>query len=334
VGNTTLAGERAKEVARMQSAGTTPAIEILGLTKRFKNFVAVEALTFAVPAGAIFGFLGPNGAGKTTTIGMLLGLVPPDAGTARILGHDVRTDLAGALARTGALVERPAFYPYLSGRANLRLMARLAGVTDPARIEQVLAIVGLSDAANRTFNGYSQGMRQRLGIGAAIVADPEVIILDEPTNGLDPAGQREVQALATGFAEAGKTVLLSSHLLHEVEEICSHLAIIDRGKLVATGTLAEILATRERLIVAVDRPQEAEPLVRQLPGVEGIEASDGRLLIDVPFERAAEINRALVEAGFAVSELRRQESALEERFLALTQGTDSGSTAAETAKGG
>jgi len=212
-----------------------PAIEFAGLTKRFGTFVAVNRLTFSVPAGSVFGFLGPNGAGKTTTIGMLLGLIEPDEGTATIFGHDVRTDLPAALARTGALVERPSFYPYLSGRTNLRLMARIAGIDDPKRIDAALEMVDLTARANANFGGYSQGMKQRLGIAAALLLEPDLLILDEPTNGLDPAGQHEIRSLIRDLASAGRTIFLSSHLLHEVQEICTHVAIIHRGTLIASG---------------------------------------------------------------------------------------------------
>ncbi|MFO7271851.1 MAG: ABC transporter ATP-binding protein [Sphaerobacter thermophilus] len=296
-----------------------PAIEFAGLTKRFGTFVAVDRLTFSVPAGSVFGFLGPNGAGKTTTIGMLLGLIEPDEGTATIFGHDVRTDLPAALARTGALVERPSFYPYLSGRTNLRLMARIAGIDDPKRIDAALEMVDLTARANANFGGYSQGMKQRLGIAAALLLEPDLLILDEPTNGLDPAGQHEIRSLIRDLASAGRTIFLSSHLLHEVQEICTHVAIIHRGTLIASGPLAEILAGGERLAIRVDRPEAAADLLRRLPVVRGVEEQDGHLLVDAPVDEAAALNRALVEAGFAVSALGVRESRLEERFLALTE---------------
>ncbi|RIK46771.1 MAG: ABC transporter ATP-binding protein [Chloroflexi bacterium] len=305
--------------APQPQASQVPAIELRGLTKRFKEFTAVDALTFSVPSGSIYGFLGPNGAGKTTTIGMLLGLTPPDAGSALIFGHDSARELPAVLARTGALLERPSFYPYLSGRRNLALLARVAGINDANVIEHALQQVGLTERADATFNGYSQGMRQRLGLAAALITEPDLLILDEPTNGLDPAGQREIQALLREIAAAGRTVFVSSHLLHEVQELCSHVAIIDHGKLVAAGPLAEILASGERLLLRVDRPDEAAALLRGLPAVRDVVLSDGRLVVDAPSERAADLNRALVQAGFAVSELRPREGELEERFLALTR---------------
>lgn len=301
-----------------------PAIQFEGLTKRFGTFVAVDRLTLSVPVGSVFGFLGPNGAGKTTSIGMLLGLMAPDEGTAAIFGHDVRTDLAGALARTGALVERPSFYPYLSGRTNLRLMARVAGINDQRRIDDVLQTVDLTARADANFGGYSQGMKQRLGIAAALLLEPDLLILDEPTNGLDPAGQHEIRGLIRDLASAGRTIFLSSHLLHEVQEICSHVAIIHRGRLIASGPMAEILAGGERLTIRVDRPEAAAGLLRRLPMVQGVAEEDGHLVVDAPADEAAALNRTLVEAGFAVSALGVRESRLEERFLELTEQTGEG----------
>ncbi|MDI3339169.1 MAG: ABC transporter ATP-binding protein [Sphaerobacter sp.] len=295
-----------------------PAIEFTGLTKRFGTFVAVDHLTFSVPAGSVFGFLGPNGAGKTTTIGMLLGLIEPDEGTAAIFGHDVRTDLPAALARTGALVERPSFYPYLSGRANLRLLGRVAGVDDPKAIEEVLRTVDLTRRADATFGSYSQGMKQRLGIAAALLTQPDLLILDEPTNGLDPAGQHEIRGLIRELARAGRTIFLSSHLLYEVQEICTHVAIISRGRLIACGPMSEILAGGERLAIRVEPLAAAAELLRGLPVVRGVEERDGQLLVAAPVSEAAALNRALVEAGFAVSALGVHQRQLEERFLALT----------------
>ncbi len=295
------------------------AIEIFGLTKRFGNYTAVDSLTFRVPRGSIFGFLGPNGAGKTTTLGMLLGLVPIDGGTAELLGHDVRTNLSQALARTGALVERPALYPYMSGRRNLSLLARLAGINDQTIIDRALADVDLTERANAKFGGYSTGMKQRLGIAAALIKQPELIILDEPTSGLDPAGQIEIRNLVRNLAQSGRTIVLSSHLLNEVQEVCSHVAIIDRGKLIQTGLLSEILAQEEIIeIRVVDGVEQACELLRTLPDVKRAEILDGRLILDAPAALTATINRTLIEAGFDVSSLNARESKLEERFLDLT----------------
>lgn len=295
------------------------AVEISELTKRFGEFTAVDSLSFRVPKGSIFGFLGPNGAGKTTTLGMILGLIPIDAGSATVLGFDVRTQLPLALNRTGALVERPAFYPYLSGRRNLSLLAKIAGINDQAIVDRALKDVGLTDRANAKFGGYSTGMKQRLGIAAALIKQPELVILDEPTSGLDPAGQLEIRNLVRELAEAGRTIVLSSHLLNEVQEVCTHVAIIDRGKLVQTGPLARILAAEEVVeISVVDRAEQARDLIRTLPEVKHADILDGQLIVEVPTVKSAAINRALVEAGFDVSGLNARQSKLEERFLDLT----------------
>ncbi len=296
------------------------AVEIAGLTKRFGDFVAVDALSFRVPKGSIFGFLGPNGAGKTTTLGMILGLIPFDAGSARVLGFDVRTQLPEALARTGALVERPAFYPYLSGRRNLSLLARVAGIKDQALVERALEEVDLTSRADAKFGGYSTGMKQRLGIAAALIRRPELVILDEPTSGLDPAGQLEIRNLVRELAQTGRTILLSSHLLNEVQQVCTYVAIIDRGKLIQTGPLAQILAAEDVVeIRLVDRARQAMELVRQLEGVRNVDLLDDHLIVEAPADRCASINRALIEAGFDVSNLQARESKLEERFLDLTR---------------
>ncbi len=312
--------ERAAPDGRMppEPVGAS-AVEIDGLTKRFGEFTAVDSLSFRVPRGSIFGFLGPNGAGKTTTLGMLLGLIPIDSGSAKVLGFDVRAQLSQALERTGALVERPAFYPYLSGRRNLSLLARISGITDHARIERALEEVDLGERANAKFGSYSTGMKQRLGIAAALIRQPELIILDEPTSGLDPAGQLEIRNLVRDLAQAGRTILLSSHLLNEVQQVCTHVAIIDRGKLVETGPLAQLLATEDVIeIQVIGQAEQAAERLRQLADVQNVTLLDGHLIVDAPAAHAASINRALIEAGFDVSSLQARESQLEERFLDLT----------------
>lgn len=296
-----------------------PAIVVDRLTKKFGSFTAVDELSFDVPAGSIFGFLGPNGSGKTTTLGMLLGLIPKDGGKAQILGHDIDENLSAALARTGAMVDRPGFYPYLSGRQNLRLLASIAGLRDDTIIEDALTEVDLQARADAKFGGYSTGMKQRLGVAAALIKQPDVLVLDEPTSGLDPAGQREMRVLLQEIARAGRTVILSSHQLHEIQEICTHVAIIDRGRLVTTGSLEQIMRTADVVEIRVDRVDAAIDLVRSLPDVSSVDAVDGYLVVEMPVERAGFVNRSLVSAGIEVSELRPRQSRLEERFLALTE---------------
>jgi ABC-2 type transport system ATP-binding protein len=222
------------------------AIESQGLTKHYGKHLAVVGLDLRVPRGVVFGFLGRNGAGKTTTIGMLLGLLRPTGGEAWVLGHDVRRDLRPALRRTGVLLDRPAFYPYLSGRENLWVVAQALGRDAPQRIAEVLQVVELAERASDRFAAYSAGMKQRLGLAAALLNDPELLILDEPTTGLDPIGQRDIRKLVRRLAnETGKTIFFSSHQLGEVEQICDQVAVIDRGKLVAQGPLAEVAAGRD-----------------------------------------------------------------------------------------
>lgn len=301
-----------------------PAIEFAGLTKRFGTFVAVDRLTFSVPAGSVFGFLGPNGAGKTTTIGMLLGLIEPDEGTATIFGHDVRTDLPAALARTGALVERPSFYPYLSGRTNLRLMARIAGIDDPKRIDAALEMVDLTARANANFGGYSQGMKQRLGIAAALLLEPDLLILDEPTNGLDPAGQREIRSIIPRMADEGHAVLLASHMLHEVEQVSDHVLIIRRGEKITEGSVDDLLRRNGYIDVRIPDadPEAAAKVVRAVPGVEQVSVEDERLVVIAADELGAAINRALADAGLYASQIAPRRSSLEDIFLELTSSED------------
>ena len=294
------------------------AIEIEGLTKRYGSVVAVDGLSFDVPRGSLFGFLGPNGSGKTTTLGMITGLVRPDEGTARIEGHDVREALPAALDRVGSLIEEPAFYSYLSGRRNLRVVARLRGVP-PESADRALAQLGLAGAADRKYGGYSLGMRRRLGMAAALLPDPPVLLLDEPTNGLDPQGQLEARGLFRSIAAAGRTVLLSSHLLHEVQETCTHVAIVHKGRLLAAGELAEVLRGKGRLEIVVDDEARARRVLGGLSGIGAIEGASGRIIVEAEPALAASVNRALVEGGVAVSELTPRMRALEDLFLEMTQ---------------
>lgn len=222
------------------------AIETQGLTKHYGKHPAVVALDLQVPRGVVFGFLGRNGAGKTTTIGMLLGLLRLTAGDAWVLGYDVRRDLRPALRRTGVLLDRPAFYPYLSGMENLWVVAQALGGDAPARIPDALQTVEMTERADDRFAAYSAGMKQRLGLAAALLNDPDLFVLDEPTTGLDPVGQRDIRELVRRLAdETGKTIFLSSHQLREVEQICDQVAVIDRGRLVAQGPLDKVAAGRD-----------------------------------------------------------------------------------------
>ncbi|MGQ9611453.1 ABC transporter ATP-binding protein [Chloroflexus sp.] len=295
------------------------AIETIELTKRYGKRLAVDRLNLTVGKGEVFGFLGPNGAGKTTTIAMLLGLVRPTKGQAIVLGHDVQREPAEALRRVGAMIEAPAFYPYLSGADNLRVLARAGGI--PAeRVGQVLATVELSDRARDKVATYSQGMKQRLAIAAALLPDPELIMLDEPTNGLDPAGTVEIRNLIRELAAGGRTILLCSHLLYEVEQLCSRVAILKEGKLIASGDVATLLRRGQgvRLRVQGD-PGPAVSLLRTLSWVNSVTVQGDAILIDAPADRTAEINTLLIRADIVVAEIGAGHSSLEEFFLTVTK---------------
>jgi ABC-2 type transport system ATP-binding protein len=297
---------------------TQTAIQTESLTKRYGERVAVDGLTLQVTQGEVFGLLGPNGAGKTTTIAMLLGLVRPTAGRALVLGHDMQREPAAALDRIGAMIEAPAFYPYLSGYDNLLVLA-LAGGLPKARIGAALDAVELTERAGDKLRVYSQGMRQRLAIAAALLPDPQLIILDEPTNGLDPAGTAEIRALIRTLAAGGRTVLLCSHMLHEVEQLCGRVAILKAGRLIAEGRVAELLRRGQGLRVRVERDAErALQLAQQLPWVTGAAREGDVLLIDGPAARAAELNAHLATAGVPVAEIGARGGSLEEFFLEVT----------------
>jgi ABC-type multidrug transport system ATPase subunit len=290
-------------------------IETHGLTKRYGDtIVAVDALELRVRRGEVYGFLGPNGAGKTTTLRMLLGLVRPTSGEATVLGAPPGSPQG--LARIGALVEAPAFYPYLSGRDNLRVLARHAQVGEE-RVEAVLDEVRLSERASDRAGTYSLGMKQRLGVAAALLKDPQLLIFDEPTNGLDPAGMAEMREFMRSLGKDDRTLILSSHLMGEVEEVTDRVGVIRDGSLVAEGTVEE-LRGRAGLRVRARPLSEAARLVGSLSGVTAVTRVDGLLDVTVDTARAPEINRMLVKAGIAVSELYPQKASLEDVFLELT----------------
>lgn len=307
----------------------TPALTTAGLTKRFGAQTAVDAIDLEVPTGAVYGFLGPNGSGKTTTIRMVLGLVRPTAGGVTLLGRAVPTDLRAVLPHVGALVEGPGFHPYLSGRANLSRLDAADRYADPrtsrARIDAALDRVGLLNAATKRFRAYSLGMRQRLAIAAALLVPRQMLVLDEPSNGLDPQGTREVRTLIASLAADGVTVLVSSHILSEVEQVCTHLGVMRTGRLVAQGSVDE-LRTGQRAtarVVTPDRSLAAETLVRA--GLTAVAAADGGatgLLGDVAPETVV---AALVGAGVAVREFVVDRPHLEDLFIELTgEGFDAG----------
>jgi ABC-2 type transport system ATP-binding protein len=296
-----------------------------GLTKRYKEVTAVDNMSLRVHRGEVFGLLGPNGAGKTTTISMLLGLVLPTSGAATVLGYDMRTQPSAALRQVGALVEA-SFYPYLSARDNLWVMAQMSGGgVDDARIDTMLERVGLGPRARSKVRTYSLGMRQRLGLAAALVHDPGLLILDEPTIGLDPAGMLEMRHLIRRLAkEEGKTILLSSHLLHEVEQVCDRVLILQEGRTIACGRVDELLEQGGHIEVRIDRAEEALSLLRGLEWVSSAQLRDGVIYVDAPPDRAAELTAALAEQGLYLRGLQVAERSLESYFLDVTQGPRDG----------
>jgi ABC-2 type transport system ATP-binding protein len=299
---------------------TETVVEVRGLTKRYGDHItAVDRIDMTVRRGEVYGFLGPNGAGKTTTLRMLLGLVAPTSGDIGVLGQ--RPGTPESLARVGSLVEGPAFYPYLSGRHNLRVVARYGGI--PARriddrVDEVLRTVDLVGRADDKYTTYSLGMKQRLGVAAALLKDPELIVLDEPTNGLDPAGMRDMRRLIRELGTEGRTVLLSSHLLGEVQQICDRVAVINHGRIVTEGTVDELRGDAE-LLVAATPSDVARARLEAMPEVESVETADGTLRVRVDERHTALVNQALVDAGVAVTELRRAERQLEDVFFEITQ---------------
>ncbi len=291
------------------------------LSKRFKTRLAVDDLSLEVRRGEIFGFLGPNGAGKTTTIAMLLGLIRPSSGRALLFGHDVQQNPVAALQRVGAMIEAPAFFPYLSGRDNLRVLARASNLPE-THVQAALAAVELEQRARDRFSSYSQGMKQRLAIAATLLADPQLIILDEPSNGLDPAGMVEIRTLIRSLAEGGRTIFLCSHMLHEVEQVCQRVAILKQGRMIAQGTVAELLRRGQGVQVRIaGDAARAAAVLRTVPWISAIDQRDDLLLIDAPSSRTADINAILTRQDILVAEIRAQEGNLETFFLEITAAT-------------
>jgi ABC-2 type transport system ATP-binding protein len=295
-------------------------VEARGLVKRYGEIVAVDHVDLTVERGDVFGYLGPNGAGKTTSLRMLLGLIRPTDGNARLFGRDPLEVGARALDGVAGFVEGPRFYPYLSGRKNLRLLADLDGDVPPTRIDEVLDVVELRERAKDKVGGYSHGMRQRLGIAAALLRDPRLLLLDEPTTGLDPAGMRDMRQLVRQLAADGITILLSSHLLAEVEELCNRVAIIRRGAVIYEGRLDELLrSARGGYRLVATEPDRAFSLLRGQRGIEAAQ-SNGYLRLQGDDGALAAATIALGQAGIGITELVPQTTSLEELFLAMTGG--------------
>ncbi|WSB12439.1 ABC transporter ATP-binding protein [Streptomyces cyaneofuscatus] len=304
---------------------TTPVIETRGLTKRFRGGrLAVDGLDLTVPGGSVFGFLGPNGSGKTTTIRMLMGLIDPTSGTATVLGRPMPQAARTVLPEVGALIEGPALYGYLSGRDNLLRYDRADPTADPrtrrARVDHALDRVGLAAASAKKAKVYSLGMKQRLGLAAALLRPRRLLVLDEPTNGLDPQGMREIRSLVRELAAEGTTVFLSSHLLDEIEQVCTHAAVMARGRLLVQGPVAELAANaRGRLAVTTPDPVDAARVLKE-HGLGGVSVDGDRLTADAPPATVdlADLNAALVGGGVRVRSFGIEGGSLEDAFVALT----------------
>jgi ABC-type multidrug transport system ATPase subunit len=300
------------------------AVGTRGLVKRYGRQPALLGLDMSVPTGKVYGFLGPNGSGKTTTLRLLVGLIKPDAGSMTLLGQPYTWRDRTRLFRVGAMIETPAFYPYLTGRENLRVVAATGAPTARSRIDQVLDYVGLLGRAGDQYKTYSLGMKQRLGIAAALVSDPDLLILDEPANGLDPAGMAAMRDTLRWLTEQGKTVLISSHLLAEMEQLADVVGIVDRGRLIKEGPLEEMLAAagRVRVRVARDEMARAGEILRRIAPDKPLYGVDhgpqaGTFTVSIEAGRASDINRALAEAGIYASAVDPG-SDLEQLFLQLT----------------
>jgi ABC-2 type transport system ATP-binding protein len=295
------------------------AVSVEGLSKTFEGRAAVDRLSFRVPVGSVCGFVGPNGAGKTTTLRVLLGLVRPSAGSASVLGQPIDRP-ERYLDRVGSLIEGPAFYPPLSGRRNLQVLARL-GQLAPSRVDAVLEQVGLAERASDRYRAYSLGMKQRLGIAAALLREPELLVLDEPMNGLDPAGMREIRGMLCDLADRGVTVLVSSHLLDELQQVSQHLIIIRAGRLVFEGSVAALLASQRPGLIA--RPENPADLVRlaDLCAQAGYATAitDAQVRVAAPPSWAGDLNRQAMAAGIALVRLTQEGTRLEDVFFDLTE---------------
>jgi len=321
---TNPANDAAAHTKRPAAGGV--ALRTVNLSKRYGQRLAVDNLNLEVNRGEIFGFLGPNGAGKTTTIRMLLGLIAPTGGSMEMLGQDAIAERSHVLPHVGALVEQPALYLYMSGRDNLRTVGLVLGGVSEARIDQVLELVALRDRAKDRVRTYSLGMKQRLGVAMALLQDPDLLILDEPANGLDPAGIVEMRDLMRGLSASGKTVFISSHVLTEVRQICTRVAILNLGKLVTETTIEKLIGGQGDFAVQIEPAHlhEALALVRTQPWGQTarINTEQGALITPAPGGHGRDLNLFLVQAGFAPDTLAQQSQDLEEVFLRLTGATE------------
>ncbi|MFP4094930.1 MAG: ABC transporter ATP-binding protein [Cyclobacteriaceae bacterium] len=294
-------------------------LSIENLHKHYGKVHAVNGLSLEVEEGAVFGILGPNGSGKSTTLGILLDVVTKDSGDFRWFGQPSSTEVRKQI---GAILESPTFYPYLSGVQNLQIVARIKEVSFD-RIDPVLQTVGLLDRKNDPFKNYSLGMKQRLAIASALLADPKVMILDEPTNGLDPQGIAEIRQLIIDIAQSGKTIILASHLLYEVQKVCTHFAVLKKGRLIYSGSVAEALSGSDTVEVAAADMEKLQKLVADFPHVKNMARENGHLKLSLdPSQSSADLNRYLIEKGMVLSHLRQQSKSLEKQFLELLASSD------------
>jgi ABC-2 type transport system ATP-binding protein len=295
-------------------------LRTVGLTKKFGALTAVNNLNLELRRGEVFGFLGPNGAGKSTTVGMILGLVAPSAGSIELFGTKLDGNSWPLMRRVGAIIEEPAFYPYMSGRDNLETLSRSIGDVPKTRIDEVLKRVNLFERAGDRYDHYSMGMKQRLGIASTLLRDPELIILDEPTSGLDPAGTKEVRDLIPQVAHESRAVFLCSHLLHEVELVCNRVAIIKQGVMLANSTVAELTSHGQLLYIKVENQTAALSILKSQPWIKSVKTENGYLIVDAPGDSAARVNQVLAENKIFAFELVNKAASLEDVFLQVTGG--------------
>jgi ABC-2 type transport system ATP-binding protein len=294
-------------------------VKTCGLTKIFgrkgKGITAVDNLNLEIYDGEVFGFLGPNGSGKTTTIGILLGLINPSWGSIELFGQEMAGNSAPLLRRVGVVMDRPAFFPYLSGKNNLKYFAMSICDLDNKRIDDLMEMVELKNRANDKVREYSMGMKQRLAVALALLNDPELIILDEPTNGLDPSGIIEFRELIRTMNRQGKTIFLSSHLLHEVEQVCTHVALIDKGRILASGSVKELLGNRKSIRLMVSDVEKAVVILQNNDWVKSVKKEGDSIIVEAPENKTAAINELLTGNGIHVFEMQKCENSLEDFFL-------------------
>lgn len=297
-------------------------IQTHDLAKRYGKLTAVDGISFHVEEGQVFGFLGPNGSGKTTTIGMLLGIITPTGGEVRLFDRFGGAGLVRARQEIGATLETPNFYPYLTGRDNLRIVANVKRVPR-ARIEEVLEMVGLADRRKDRFETYSLGMKQRLAIAATMIGNPRLVILDEPANGLDPEGMREIREIIGRLSDQGKTIFLSSHLLWEVERTCTHVAVIKEGRILRQASVADIVSGGVVVGVEAENPEALEAAARDYPAASVVRRDGAAVVVELSDQDPAALNRFLAGKGVWVTHLARRQRSLEDAFMELTGSTDS-----------